>query len=161
MPTETGKQNSGQVRPITLPKHMKLSEAEMVMVSRLVRVHRDQTYWLGAFIEWLLDHDASLKPGFIIDVKFAVQMLESLVETRDKFGPFFTDEGNQAILRYIGRKYFNPYISAPPEDEQEDDDNRESGEFLELVKLWRKDHPEPPKRRRIPAGHLGQEESGD
>jgi hypothetical protein len=37
----------------------------------------------------------------------------------------------------------------------------EAGEFSDLVRMWRLDHPEPPKRHQIPAGHLGHEESGD
>jgi hypothetical protein len=37
----------------------------------------------------------------------------------------------------------------------------EEAQFIELVKLWRLDHPEPPKRREFPKGETQHEMDPD
>lgn len=56
-----------------------------------------------------------------------------------------------------GRPYFKHCLFPDRVDDQlaEMRDDLEDGDFLDLSALWRLDHPEPPKRRRIPVGHLG------
>ena len=155
MPTETGKQHSRQVRPIALPKHMKPSEDELAIVSRLVRVLRNREYWLGAFIERLLDIEAMCASDETVSIEFAQGILEK-IRGLETWRDFIDAEENRPIRRYFGHKLFPEYVYPDSSPEQ-----RESGDFVELVQMWRLDHPAPPKRRQIPAGHLEHEESGD
>ena len=153
----TDKSNkSREIQMVALPRHMKLSEDEMVLVSRLVRVHRAPGYWLSGFLEWLLAEDAVCESS-CLDLDYALEILKKIQALRS-WNDFLTEESSLPIRRYFGHKFFPGDVDRIVDDRFSAD---QSKEVVDLVNLWRKSYPEPPKRRRIPAGHLDCEESGD
>jgi len=154
---------------ITVPKHFKVTEPELAVLSRLVRVMRQGdnrgAYWLGPFIEWLLYLDTTSPELEYVNPGVALAYLQEI----DTASCLLKD--GSSFIKAVMRKYpgisFVSWTSAVrlvkgtrnwaqemnPVDEEE--------QFYQLLRLWRKDHPEPANKIKRPAGHLGREESGD
>lgn len=147
---------------VRLPKHMQLSTEELAIVARLVRVIREPRYWLGPFIEWALQADTASPNGIGIEAAAAKNMLEKIIGL-DSWANWLEGAKNEhnPILRYYGTRYFEDDVARMQAEDLGLLDGDESEQFCELVRQWRIEHPEPPKPQHFPAGHLGQEESGD
>ena len=136
-----------------LPDHMRLSDDELAIVARLVRVLRIRTYWLGAYIEWLLEAEAETTDA--VDVAEAIKVLED-IKGLNSWANWFESARSKrrSILRYYGHRYFEDDvhrmtgwgIDLPDADKEQ--------QFQSLVEMWRADYPEPPQRPRHPSGHL-------
>ena len=167
VPTKTRKNATG-ASLIELPEHFKVTEPELAVLSRLVRVMRQKdsrgAYWLGPFIEWLLYLDVT-SPGLdYVTSKFVLTSLsemagEALLTNGSAFikaairkcpGISFVS-GTSAVQPVPGEPRWDMEMNPASEEEQ----------FYQLLRLWRKDHPEPAKKIEHPVGRLGREESGD
>jgi hypothetical protein len=139
---------------------MQLSTEELAIVARLVRVIREPRYWLGPFIDWALQADTASPAG--IEVAAAKNMLEKIIGL-DSWGNWLEGAKNEhnPILRYYGHRYFEDDVDRMQGDDWGVLHGDEPEQFCELVRQWRIEHPKPPKPQHFPAGHLGQEDSGD
>jgi hypothetical protein len=145
---------------LKLPKHMQLSTEELAIVARLIRVIRERGYWLGAFIDWALQADAASADGVKVDT--AKDMLEKISGLNTWANWFETAENeHNPILRYYGHRYFEDDVDRIQNENWGVLSGDEPEQFCELERQWRIEHPEPTKPQHFPAGHLGQEESGD
>lgn len=126
-----------------------LSLEERAIVSRLIRVLRTPTYWLGPFIEWMLQKDAGMLGP--LDREECKKMIGTLDAFLDWNGWFQHNPVERApIIRYVGSLYFPGRFAGmdvvpPNEDDQ----------FYELARIWRAEHPAPKKKQLQPAGLLG------
>lgn len=134
--------------PIKLPKNVRPSERELAIFARLVRVLREPSYWLGAFIEGVLAIDAESTCRLTAD---SAGKILALIDARGKLDDCIA-EVYPSVARCLSLVDNQDEAFVPEEEDQ----------FRELVELWRRSHPERgPKRQQAPAGHLGREESGD
>ena len=80
---------------------MRLSDDELAIVARLVRVLRIRTYWLGAYIEWLLEAEAETTDA--VDVAEAIKVLED-IKGLNSWANWFESARSKrrSILRYYG-----------------------------------------------------------
>ena len=136
MPTPQPITRPKQLPKIKLPDHIELSERELATTVKLVRLLRSEHTWLGYFIEALLEKDASetgdLSTG---DVKTALQDFDNLSDWKRVLGALGERYPN---LRNHPATTWTQHTYVQPEGDDQD--------FFELVKLWRKDHPEPKQR---------------
>jgi hypothetical protein len=152
----------GELPRVKLPKHVELSEDELAIVVRLVRVLRERDYWVGAFVEWLLYTDCRQDAAWgvnIDDAKKALEDIDGLNSWVNWMHKAKTER--EPILRYFGHRFFPDRVDEMISDRREVTEHGEGTAFHELVKLWRSVHPEPERRAVHPAGHLGRKESGD
>jgi len=157
VPRLTSRSGSKGPRPIpTSP----FTTHEKAVVMRLVRVLREPDYWVGAFIEWLLQADATGDPERGMSTHEAIEKLtdlRSIISSLDQLKS--TKDG--ALLRFLGHRRFPDRIDNLNGDVRSAMGADQDEAFGELVRMWRLEHPEPPKRIQHPTGHLGREESGD
>ena len=141
---------------VVLPKRIHVSDDELAVVTRLIRVMRQQdprgSYWLGPFIEWLLYLDADNPDlAYILpDVALkALPGMEEILQGDCKFIKMVRKECPG--LKFVSTPKDHPgTLMTVPQDEEE--------QFFQLIRLWRIEHPEPPKRREIPAAGKTQHE---
>jgi hypothetical protein len=138
---------------ITARSSIELSVDEQAVVARLMEVMRERGYWLGAFIQCLLkaDENASIQKG--ISIKAAQDVLENFRVVVQNYE--WLDENcsvRDPLKDYIRHRLFPDGVDL---ERLQMRDEIQNGDFHDLVKLWRLEHPEPPKRRQIPAGRLG------
>ena len=135
------------------PVHMQITEREAAICARLVRTLREPRYWLGAFIEWMLERDAAAHTGDGITPEAAEKMLHD-IKNMNTWAKWMKDEAGErgAIKRYIGHRFFPDRLDKMAEDAF---NPAEEEDFHQLVQMWRKEHPKPITRRPAPAGYLG------
>jgi hypothetical protein len=163
-------QPTGKAAPILeLPEHVKVSEAELAVLSRLVRVMRQKddrgAPWLGPFIEWLLYRDATepnLNYQSSSDVSEALTRMganDGLLGSGSRFikaarrecpGISFVSATSAAQPKE-GKPTWSAVMLPPDEEDQ----------FYEILRLWRKEYPEPPKRPEVPKGRTQHEMDPD
>jgi hypothetical protein len=139
---------------IALPEHIKLSERELATCARFARCIRDEDNLVGYLVEALLNADTDspeyLNKKDVLHIIDNIWNFNTWVETTKIVKANFPTLMNHPTLSGIPTTRTGaPLIPDEPD------------QFYELVRLWRKDYPEPEKRRLHPAGHLGHEESGD
>src|SRR5665213_1076821 len=144
---------------ITVPKHFKVTEPELAVLSRLVRVMRQRdnrgAYWLGPFIEWLLYLDiASLDISYVNPESVLTSLKEIGPDELLADGSLFIKSvmlmcpgisfvsGVSAVRPVKGGKNWDMEMNPVDKEEQ----------FYQLLRLWRKDYPEPAKKIKRPAG---------
>jgi len=146
---------------LMLPKTFKPSDKELAVSTRLIRAMREGDYWLPAFIEWLLYQDASagVYRVTVADVKKELALhstakeddeawLENIVAAHPEL--FAKTASKTTSKSSAGKKKpFEPF----PEDEEE--------EFYQLIRQWRLEYPEPPKRLEFPKGKTQHEMDPD
>ena len=136
-----------------LPKHVQLSDEEMAVVARLIRVIRVKRCWLGHFIQCLLQRDAEATDELSIEeVKKILTKMENLNSWVDWMPKLMAEfphiTGHPGVVvRMESQRNVVPF-------EEED-------EFYELERQWRLEHPAPQKRQTQPSGRLGMEDEDD
>jgi hypothetical protein len=135
-----------------LPSHVQLAENELAVVARLVRVMRVKDYWIGHFIQSVLQQDTeSTYELNIADVEKTLQTMKNLASWNN----FIPDLVRKHPHLAEHPAYANRPNSGTMFPEDRDD------QFYELVRLWRLDHPEPPKKPNVPSGHLCRTDEDD
>ena len=135
----------------------KLSDDERALIARLIRVVRHKTYWLGAYIEWLLQIDAAARIEEGIGTAAAKTMLEK-IEGLDSWRNWFRNQPQSdiaPILRYYGHRYFPDDVDRAQFNNLASDSETQ---FYELERMWREEHLTPAARRLDPPGCLGKGE---
>lgn len=137
-----------------LPDHMRLSEHELANVARLVRALREQDYWVGGFIEWLLAKNCEGATSVGVTIADAEAMLKDIYGLGSWAKWLKTNETERAPMRrYFGHRFFPDRVDQMSQESYTAADNEG---FEELVQIWRKEHPKPTCRQKTPSGHLGQ-----
>lgn len=124
----------------------RLSFDERVACTRLVRVLRDRSYWVGPFIEWLLTFDPSLPKDEMLSMKTVAAELAELIALQS-WEKVLREWRPTPLIKIPGLMYFQDRVeheSAMAVDKVNGDTD-----FLELVRLWRLNHPAPEPRRRV------------
>lgn len=155
---------SRAVAPHSKPKIGRTSEAmggvtadERALIARFLRIIREPAYWLSGYVEWLLAMDAESPNG--VRVAEAQQMLKDIAGLASWADWFETDSNSKAaVLRYFGHRFFPDRVDNL---QSEICTTPEALEFAELVRMWRNDHPGPPKPQVAPSGHLGRANAED
>lgn len=124
---------------IVLPERIQLSERELAATARLVRILREPHNWVGFFIEWLLQVDAS-SPDESMSIKTAEAMLTSM-KNMENWIAFLED-----LKRKVPTIAHHRALAWIPEEEQAAADWDQEEQFQELVRMWRMEHPEPAER---------------
>jgi hypothetical protein len=121
---------------------------------------RDQRgrYWLGPFIEWLLYLDSAGSDLTFVDPKraaLALTTMDDLLLDKSRFIKMVLKEcpGFRFASAHPNDPGPKDAGGAMPEDEEE--------QFYQLIRLWRLEHPEPPKARQIPKGQTQHEMDPD
>jgi hypothetical protein len=137
---------------VELPKRIKLTDSELAIVARLVRLLRQRDHWLGAYIEWLLETDTEQTDSVSVDT--AMKMLED-IKGLNSWARWFEESPRKSatILRYYGHRFFPDHVDRLMADVYGGDDP----EFCNLVKMWRVEHSEPAKPQQPPTGRLGRD----
>jgi hypothetical protein len=141
---------------LSLPKRFRLTAGERAVAARFVRAAREGHYWMPVFIEWLLALEAQTG----LDRLDPVTALKAITMIASEHREDPTIRGFRSIVRKLTERCpgFSPCSNlgsgGPLVADVED-------EFMELVQLWRKEYPEPPKPRQIPSGHLGRKDDDD
>jgi hypothetical protein len=132
-----------------------LSDNEKAAVIRLIRVMRMPRYWVGPFIEYMLAKDAA-SPGAVEmeDCKAIISDIKAFMG----WSPWFNRDTVEraSIIRYAASMYFPDKLAGVDVIPPNDDD-----QFYELARMWRAEHPAPPKKQMQPAGLLGQADKDD
>lgn len=128
----------------------KLSVDERALCVRLIRILRDRCYWLGPFLEYLLSADAKLETTKMLAIEDVFEEFKQLKNmcswevTIDRWR-----KNAPALLEVHGRRYWPQHADKASEREV---DAMVEGDFADLVKLWRLEHPEPvpsPRERAV------------
>lgn len=94
--------------PIQLPPWMQLSPDELANCARLVRLMREEEYFLRYFILWLMEWDARESEGLSTgNVRYCLDNLESFEAVKDKaeqFAPTSVDIRSHPSLRWTYKK---------------------------------------------------------
>ncbi len=131
----------------TLPAHVKFSSEELALAVRLASVTRHRNYWLGFFIQWLLQNDAeSLRELTVKDVEQILADMKAMENWIDYL---------ENLKRKCPAIAQHRAVAWLPENSSGWLPDTEDEQFYELVRLWRKEHPEPPKPVQRPVGRLG------
>jgi hypothetical protein len=147
------------ITEIALPKRIRLSQEENSTVARLIRILREPDYWLGAFIDSLLMADTAAHPGDGLsrkEVKKMLEQVDGILSWSDEIERW--REQNSPMMRHFGHRFFPDRSDCLAQTVRDD---LYDGDFLELTRIWRLDHPEPPKRREFPKGRTQHEEDPD
>ena len=143
-------------QPFEAPPWMTLTPDEIANCTRLVAVMREGDYWLGAYVQWLLQEErsGSISDGVMIDA--AIEMLNDM----KKLGTWVKWMENNPvsrspIRRYFGARFFPDAVTQSITDARSCIDNNIDHEFAQLISNWRESHPEPQKQPAWPAGELG------
>ena len=137
---------------------MELSSEESSTIARLVLILRVKDYWMGAFIKWMLkaDEDAGVENG--ISMETAAKALDNFKIVDSNHDWLKEESSREPLTEYLRHRLF------PDQGDHNEKELRgdiEESDFLDLVKLWRLEYPEPSKRRRIPAGITQHESDPD
>ena len=161
--TKSARKPKAALKPVALPEHIHVSNDELAVVTRLIRVMRQRDprgrCWLGPFIEWLLYLDAAnpdltyIQPG---RAAAAAANMDEFLPDNCKFIKMARKEcpGFSFVSAHPndGGRKSESGESLPPDEEEQ---------FYQLIRLWRKDYPEPPKARQIPKGKMQHEMDPD
>lgn len=168
VPTKARRKTLGNKRPASrmeLPEHFQVTAPELAVLTRLIRVMRQKdnrgAYWLGPFIEWLLYLDIT-EPN--LDYLIPKLVLKSLQDMGDSGGLLAGGSTfiKKAAIQCPGISFVSGTSPAPagkwntvmlPHSEED--------QFYQLLRLWRMDHPEPPKRPVFPKGRTQHESDPD
>jgi hypothetical protein len=146
---------------LELPDHFKITEAELPVLSRLVRVMRQKDNrgipWLGLFIEWLL-----YRENWSSDLTYqsSAAVFADLKVMGGDDGGLLTSSAafiKAARKQCPGITFVSATAPAPPVNGKPQWDlemlpPNEEDQFYQILRMWRKDYPEPPKRREFPKG---------
>lgn len=170
MPTAKQKLKNHKVTrriKVELPGHVVLSEDELSSVVQWIRLRRNCSIWTGALIQALLDWDSNLDtdPAYR-SVRDMIAELEKLEERIDNFTRGKISHPRPHKSEYPAfTRYFAAVVNKYSDISLRDRivlPKSEEDEFYEILQLWRKEYPEPPKQIQRPSGHLGRgDESGD
>jgi len=122
---------------------------ERAACTRLVRVMRERQYWVGAFIEWLLNSDVSADEGGI-KIESALEMLTELKKLMSWQTTLDTwrKEGSP-LHRFYGERLFPTHFQRSQAEADHVLGAGHEEQFGELVRMWRLEHPEPEKPRKL------------
>jgi len=160
------------VSKLDLPQRFKATEAELPVLSRLVRVMRQKDNrgapWLGLFIEWLLYRE---NWNGNLTYQSSGEVFADLKAMGGDDGGLFASAA--AFLKAARKQCpgitfasatsaFKPNPKTPRETwANEMLPAGEEDQFYQILRLWRKDHPEPQKRREFPKGRTQHDSDPD
>jgi hypothetical protein len=123
--------------------------------------------WLGPFIEWLLYLETT-KPylGYGEWIQTSEAISDAIEDMAGKDGFLDTVAFAKAVKRKCPELRFVSEISAPgrPFEDRDMLLPDEEDQFYEIIQLWRREHPEPTKKREFPKGrpqHESANSNGD
>lgn len=169
-PASAKKQTSSQPRtkrtpekpPFEAPPWMSLTTDELANCTRLIAVLRERDYWVGAFIEWMLQEETSGTATEGMTTDAAIKMLTDIKALGTWTNWMESNPISRSpIKRYFATRFFPDAATESISDMRQCITQNSDQEFAELIEEWRKRHPEPQNQLPLPAGHLGQAESGD
>ena len=156
MPTTRKPRKPSKPLPILeLPERIQPTQDELATFARYVRCARESDYWLPVFIQYLLflDNEATELQVSIGDASKALDaLLESIKADPRKL---LRSNGIKTLLK--SAPGFQPCLGAAGLTYPYDEDLQ----FMELVQMWRREYPEPPKKPQMPQGHLGRKNEAD
>jgi hypothetical protein len=159
------------VSTLELPQHFHVTEAELPVLSRLVRVMRQKDNrgapWLGLFIEWLLYRE---NWNALLTYQSSAEVFADLKVMGGDDGGVFASSA--AFLKAARRQCPGiTFVSAtaaatPPKNGKREWATdmlppSEEDQFYQILRLWRLEYPEPPKRPEFPKGKTQHEMDPD
>lgn len=135
------------------PPWMSLTPDEIANCTRLIAVLRERDYWVGAFIEWMLQEERSgiTTTGMTTDA--AIKMLNE-IKALGSWVDWMENNpvSRSPIKRYFAARFFPDAATDSITDMRECITHNSDREFAELIEEWRKQYPEPQKKSSSPAG---------